>query len=97
MAQKDPQEIVREAEALVARVKQQLGETDEFFRSQGLDPEKARDVIAKNTGDKEVAEAQAQFKADMEAIDREVAEEAARASFATPARASTGKKPRFMV
>ena len=97
MAQKDPQEIFREAEALVARVKQQLGETDEFFRSQGLDPEKARDVISANIGEKEAAEARAQFAADMEAIDREVAEEAARASFATPARTGTGKKPRFMV
>jgi phage gp29-like protein len=97
MAQKDSQEIFREAEALVSRVKEQLNQTDEFFRSQGLDPDKARDVIAKNTGEKETAEAQAQFAADMEAIDREVAEEAARASFATPARASTGKKPRFMV
>ena len=54
-------------------------------------------MIAENTGEKESAEAQAQFKADMEAIDREVAEEAARASFAAPARASTGKKPRSMV
>jgi hypothetical protein len=97
MAQKDPQEILRESQALIARVKEQLNSTDEFYRSQGLDPEKARTVIAKNTGEKETAEAQAQFKADMEAIDREVGEEAARASFATPARASTGKKPRFMV
>jgi hypothetical protein len=97
MSQKDPQEILRESEALIARVQEQLGETDAFFRSQGLDPDKARAVIADNIGPKETAEAQAQFKADMEAIDREVAEEAARASFAAPARTSAGKKPRFMV
>ncbi|WP_187394987.1 hypothetical protein [Pigmentiphaga aceris] len=97
MSKKDPQEILRESEALVARVKEQLAETDAFYRSQGLDPEKVRAVVAQNTGDKEIAEAKAQFDADMEAVEREVAEEAARSSFATPVRASTGKKPRFMV
>ncbi len=97
MSQRDPQTIIREAEALVATVQRQIDEADEVFRAQGLDPAKARQVLADAVGEKETAEARALFDEDMAAIEREVVEEAARISFSTPARSGGAKKPRMMV
>lgn len=94
---KDAQQLIRDANELVATAKQSLEAADEFYRSQGLNPEKVRAVLAEKLDDKGAAQARAQFEEDMEAVEREVAEEAARASFAAPLRTGGVKKPRFMV
>ena len=39
-AQKDPQEIMREAEQVLSATKRSLEESEAFFRDQGLEPEK---------------------------------------------------------
>ncbi|SAI25234.1 Uncharacterised protein [Bordetella ansorpii] len=98
MSQKTPEQIISEAEALVAEAQRSLDASNEFFRSQGLDPEKARAVLAGQVGPKEAAEAEAQFRKDLEDIDREVGEELARASFANAARSGgAARRPRPMV
>ena len=72
MAKKTPEEIVREAEELIRQTQRSLAATRDVY--QGAEPQKL--------GAKEQAEAEALFRKDMEDIEREVAEEAARLSFA---------------
>lgn len=96
--QKDVMQIIRAADELISEARRGLEATDEFFRSQGLDPEKVRAVVAAQISDKERREAEEQFRLDMEAVEREVAEEAARASFAAvPVRSTAARRPRAMV
>lgn len=96
--QKDVMQLIRDADALIGQARQGLEASDEFLRSQGLDPDKVRAVVADQISDKERREAEEQFRIDMEAVDREVAEEAARASFAAaPARSTAARRPRAMV
>jgi len=78
MATKTPEEIMQEAEALIQQVQQSLDETPEIYQAQGLDARKLNESM----GPKERAEAEALFRKDMEDIEREGAEEAARLSFA---------------
>lgn len=96
--QKDVMQIIRDADELISQARQGLEATDEFLRAQGLDPEKVRAVVAAQISDKDRREAEEQFRIDMEAVDREVAEEAARASFAAvPVRSTPARRPRTMV
>ena len=94
---KTPEQVVKEAEALVQQAQQSLDASDAFYRSQGLDPAKVKSVLAAQTTDKDRAEAQAAFQKDIDAIEREVAEEAARLSFAQAPASSGARKPRNMV
>jgi len=95
---KDAMQIIRDADELISQARQGLEATDEFLRSQGLNPEKVRAVVAEQMSDKDRRDAEEQFRIDMEAVDREVAEEAARASFASaPARSTPSRRPRAMV
>jgi len=98
-AQKDPKQIMREAEQVLAASKRSLEESEAFFRDQGLNPEKVYSELASRLDAKGKAEAQALFEKDIEDIERQVAEEAARASFANaPARGNGSmKNPRIMV
>jgi hypothetical protein len=98
-ANKDPQQIMREAEQIIAESKRSLEESEAFFRDQGLEPEKVYSALASRLDAKGKAEAKALFEKDMEDIERQVAEEAARASFANaPARGNGAiKNPRIMV
>jgi len=99
-AQKDPKEIMREADELLSSTKRSLEESEAFFRDQGLEPEKVYSALSAQLDDKGRAEAQALFEKDMEDIERQVSEEAARARFATaaPARSNGSiKNPRLMV
>ena len=94
---KTPEQIVKEAEALVQQAQQSLDASDAFYRAQGLDPAKVKSVLQAQTGDKERAEAQAQFQKDLDDVEREAAEEAARLSFAQAPASSGARKPRNMV
>ncbi|WP_368641177.1 hypothetical protein ABRY95_03840 [Castellaniella ginsengisoli] len=78
MAKKTPEEIIQEADALIRQVQQSLEDTPEIYRAHGLDAGQ----LNASMGPKEQAEAEAVFRKDMEDIEREVAEEAARLSFA---------------
>ena len=94
---KTTEQIIKEAQEAVQKAQQSQEASTAFYRSQGLDPAKVDSVLAGQMGAKERAEAEAQFKQDMEDIEREVAEEAARASFAGASSSGAGRRPRPMV
>jgi len=98
MANKTPEEIMREADALIQQTLRNLSTTDEVYREYGLDPQNlASASTAKEQADAK-AEAEALFRKDMLDIEREVAEEAARLSFANAAsRAGGPRKMRNMI
>lgn len=93
---KTPEQIHAEAERVLNDARRALEQSDDFYREQGLDPEKVRAVTAQQLGPKEKAEAEALFRQDMEAIESEVAQEMARLSFSA-APAGGMKKMRPMV
>lgn len=94
---KDIEQLVREANEITAAARQALDAADEFYRDQGLDPEKVRSVLAGQLDEKGQAEARTRFEQDMAEVEREAAEEAARANFAAPQRSGAARKPRQMV
>lgn len=93
---KTPEQIHAEAERVLGDARRALERADDFYRDQGLDPEKVRAVTAARLGPKEKAEAEALFRQDLEAIETEVAQEMARQSFAS-APSGGAKKMRPMV
>ncbi|MGY6268542.1 Btc22 family type III secretion system chaperone [Achromobacter denitrificans] len=94
---KTPEQIHAEAQRVVEEARRALEQADEFYRGQGLDPEKVRAVTAERLGPKERDEAEALFRQDLEAVENEVAQEQARQSFAAPAPSGGMKKMRPMV
>lgn len=94
---KTPEQIHAEAERVLADARRALERSDDFYREQGLDPEKVRAVTAERLGPKEKAEAEALFRQDLEAVEAEVAQEMARQSFASAAPSGGMKKMRPMV
>ncbi|EHK65680.1 hypothetical protein [Achromobacter arsenitoxydans] len=93
---KTPEQIHAEAERVLEDARRSLARADEFYREQGLDPEKVKAVTAAGLGPKEKAEAEALFRQDLEAVESEVAQEMARQSFAA-APSGGMKKMRPMV
>jgi flagellar biosynthesis/type III secretory pathway M-ring protein FliF/YscJ len=97
MAGQDNQsDIVARAQALIDEVQGQLAAGDAFYRSQGLDPEKVRQVMDAQLDLKGIEAAQKAYEDDMAAADQEAHEEMARQSFAAPS-AGGVKRPRVMV
>jgi|EndMetStandDraft_7_1072992.scaffolds.fasta_scaffold106475_2 hypothetical protein len=88
--------IIADAESLLAKVQSDLDESAEFYRSTGIKPEKVLSACEPYLGPKEKEELNRIVKADQEAIQREVDEAAARASFSAPATGGA-RKPRSMV
>lgn len=78
----DTQKLIQSANDLVARIQADHESTESFYRAENLDPDKVRDVLDAALNDETRARAQAEFQADLDAIEQEVAEEAARLSFA---------------
>ncbi|HLU14364.1 MAG TPA: hypothetical protein VKZ71_00875 [Burkholderiaceae bacterium] len=77
----DPQAVIDAANALIEKVQQGQDDIDAFYRAENLDPEKVNHILEQSMTDEIRAKAQQEFDADMEAVEREVAEEAARRSF----------------
>ncbi|WP_298208963.1 hypothetical protein [Acidovorax sp.] len=94
--QENPQDIVARAQALIDEVQGQLAAADDFYRNQGLDPEKVRTVLDAQLDLKGIEAAQKAFQEDMAAVEQEVQEEAARASFSAP-NAPGARRPRTMI
>lgn len=92
----NPHDIIHAAEALIERVQNELAAANEALRSQGIDPELVRTMAAKQLGEKQAQQAQEACRADLEAVEQEVREEAARLAFssASPVRS---KPPRNLV
>jgi hypothetical protein len=85
MTRKTPEEVMREAEALIEQTRKSLAATADAPQGQGL-------------SDQQRAEAEALFRQDLAAIEREVAEETARLSFANAAPRTGGpRKMRNMI
>lgn len=95
-AQDNTPEIVARAQALIDTVQGQLAASEEYLRSQGLDPEKVRTFMQAQLDEKGAEEARKAFEADMAAVEQEVSEEQARAAFANPS-ASGARRPRAMI
>ncbi len=96
--QDQPNDIVARAQALIEEVQRQLDRTDEFYRSQGLDPHKVHVVLqAHSTADTQ-AQARAAYEADMQAVEQEVEEGRARLAFDSGNAANGGaRRPRMMI
>ncbi|HJV80587.1 hypothetical protein [Noviherbaspirillum sp.] len=71
-------EIVKQAERLVGKARQQRGSTDDLYRQYGLDPDKVRAVLEAHGGPGQREKARALVKADLQEIEQELAEEKAR-------------------
>lgn len=91
------QQLIDEAAALVAKVQRDLEATDDVYRSLGLDPAKVASTVEKEISAEQKADADAAFRADMEAIEREVEQEMARRSFSAPASGSSARPRRNMI
>ncbi len=80
-----PTPLTEQASALVAEIERTLAEGQAQLRALGLDPQKVRDLGA--TLSPELRErAEAAQRADLEAIEQEVAEALARTAAAAPAK-----------
>ncbi|MEC4720737.1 hypothetical protein RY831_16355 [Noviherbaspirillum sp. CPCC 100848] len=95
--QMNTEELIKKADELVRNVRSQLESGEEFFRQQGLDPQKVRSVLESQMTSKDKEEAAALARADMAAVEQEVAEEMARARFAKGGAAPSVKRPRTIV
>ena len=87
-------EIFEKAAELVDTVGRQLQESERFFDDLGLDPEKVRATVGAQIEVAQDRQAQEAFREDMEAVEREVAEEAARQSFQAARPAGNAPRPR---
>lgn len=95
--QDNPSDIVARAQALIDEVQGQLAAADEFYRSQGLDPEKVRQVLESQLDLKGIEAAQKAYQEDLASVEQEVKEEQARRAFSAPSAGSAVKRPRSMI
>lgn len=94
------QDIIERAEAAVRDARQSIEASDDSLRKLGLDPDKVRATLqAQPMDERQREEAEALFRQDMEAVDREVEQEAAYARQRSTPRAAGApvKRPRTMV
>ncbi|MFY2645892.1 hypothetical protein ACOTDF_30340 [Achromobacter insuavis] len=94
---KTAEQIHADAERALEDARRALAQADDFYRDQGLDPDKVRAVADARLGPQELAQAEALVRQDMEAIEAEVAQEMARQSFANAPVSGGVKKMRPMV
>lgn len=91
---KTPEEIMHEADALIEQVQRGLAATADILRDPGLDPDK----LPAEMKEKIQAEAQELFRKDLEDVERDVAEEMSRRSFAAAGpRTGARRKLRNMI
>lgn len=89
-----PEIIMAQAQALIDKVQSDLEAGADFYRNQGLNPEKVHAVLQQELtpqGEQEVRQA---FASDMEEIEQEVREELARSAFAAPPPSTKASRPR---
>lgn len=85
-------EIISAAQKAIDQVQASLAESEEFLRNQGIDPQKMREHTSGQLTDEQRAQAEADYRADVAAIEQEVEQAKLRQSFQTPA-GRTGFKP----
>lgn len=94
------QDIIQRADAAVREAQQSIEASDDNLRRLGLDPEKVRATLQAQPMDaRQREEAEALFRQDLEAVEREVEQEAAYARQRSTPRAAGApvKRPRTMV
>lgn len=89
--------IVAQAEQLVAEVQGQLDAAADFYRDQGLNPDKVRSTLEAQMTAKDKEDLDRIMRQDMAEIDAAVDDAKARASFAAAPNSGGVKKPRAMV
>lgn len=91
-------QIISEANSLIAKVNGDLQEGIDFFRSHDINPEKVLPACESHMGAKERDELAKLLAQDQEAVQREVDEGMARHRFSQPTAPSGGaRKPRSMI
>jgi len=85
--QDSPEALMARAQELIDKVERDMAATAEFYRQEGLDADKVRETLEDCLTVQQRQQAQQAFQADMEAVEQEVREEAARRDVgrATPA------------
>lgn len=87
--------ITEQATELLADVERSLAEGDARLRAMGLDPAKVR-AFGQTLNPSQQRELDAAMRADLEAIDQEVAEEKARLAAAAPGLKPSRRPQRFV-
>jgi hypothetical protein len=90
------EQVVAEAERLIADVTRQLDAGEQFYRDHGIDPKKMTAMLDPYLGPKEKEDLARILKEDSEAIQQEVDEAAARMRFSS-GQVSGTKKIRSMI
>lgn len=86
--------IRQTTDQLLKQARQALGDVDQFYRDQGLDPERVRSVMAAFTTKDMQAEASAQFDHVWREIESEVEQQLALAGQASSRSPKKGPTPR---
>ena len=89
--------LISDANDLISKIQGDLDDAQDFYESIDVNPDKVPGVLQSMLGPKESAELAQLVADDQQAIAQEVAEEAARLSFAAAPVATVRKKPRFMI
>ena|SRR5436190_20485752 len=91
-------QIISEANSLIAKVNGDLQESGSFYRSMGIDPDKVLPACESAMGPKQRDELAKLLAQDQEAVQREVDEGMARIKFSSPTPPAGGaRKPRSMI
>lgn len=81
-AQDNTPDIVARAQALIAQIESEIHAGDAYYRSQGLDPDKVREVLGAHMSLQGIEAGQRAFEADLAEAEQYAHEEMARQSFA---------------
>ena len=91
-SQNTSEAMMARAQALIDRVQSDLASGEDQLRRLGLDPEKVRKTMLGLLTVQGRKQAQQAFQADMEAVEEEVREGAARLAFVNPAPSSARRR-----
>lgn len=92
----DRSRIAEQAAALVADIERTLAEGEALIRAMGLDPAKVR-AYGQTLSPAQQREVDAALRADLDAVEQEVAEERARQRAAEPNSGGLRSKPRRFI
>ena len=85
--------IINAAQEALDQAQASLTQSEDFLRHQGIDPQKMRTYLDGELTEQQRAEAHASYRADLEAIEQEVAQAKLHQSFQPSTSRSTGLKP----
>lgn len=89
-------QLIDEADRLMAQIQRDSDDQEDSLRRLGLDPAKVRSIAAQQLSPRDREQAEAAFRADLDAVEQEVQAELARRSFQTTP-AAAPRRPRTMI